>query len=162
MTPPPAPAQHMHAHHAALVPQNAEMQYAIWAGIAIKNDMAYANPDFNAAVKYSEPIIWTASGKKRLLSMDETDVRADHTKRQRTPEMRSVVTHAAGSRASHKKGKPGRKLKHDAKKGGWLASHKGGKAAASTDKGNVMVTKSAAKMSFAGGSLGTGESYFPI
>ena len=35
-------------------------------------------------------IIWSPEGLSKLISMDETDVRVDQTKRQKTPAARSV------------------------------------------------------------------------
>lgn len=63
-----------------LTSKNAEKQYAVWAGIAVRNGMAELNPDFDPDKPYDEMIIWYPSALPRLLSMDETDVRNDQTK----------------------------------------------------------------------------------
>ena len=143
--------------------QNAETQYAVWAGIALRNEMAIINPNFDPTLKYSEPILWTASGKKRLLSMDETDVRSDQTKRQRSMAARSVLCHAPASRKGHCSAKAGRKGKVlNAQKGGFVEQHSARKHSSGIDKGDLIVTKSASKFSWAGGSLGNGQSLSPL
>ena len=76
--------------------QNAERQYAVWAGIALRNQMAIPNPDFDPTRPMDEMIFWTPDGLRRLLSMDETDVRTDQTKRGHSAGQRSVRAQAAG------------------------------------------------------------------
>ena len=145
-------------------PQNAAKQYEVWAQIAIRNGMAELNPNFDPDKPYDEMIIWYPEALSRLLSMDETDVRTDQTKRGHSAAARSVRTQEAGSRCGHGKGKRGREPGKDsaagsapprkkAHRGGFADNKKeGGKMGSrpgELDKGDALVTKSAAKISFA-------------
>ena len=71
--------------------QNEETRYKVWADLAVKNGMAIRNPLFDPEKPYDEVIIWTPEGLDRLLSMDETDVRTDQSKRAKSPGARSVI-----------------------------------------------------------------------
>ena len=99
---------------------NAEAQYAVWANIAVRNGMAVPNPSFDPNKPYDEMIHWTPDGLSRLVSMDETDVRTDQTKRGRGN--KSVKAQAAGSRRGHGRAKPGPKPKSQ----GAISKGKGG------------------------------------
>ena len=142
-----------------LTSTNAEKQYAVWAGIAVRNSLAVLNPTFDPTVPFSEMIIWKPEGLKRLISMDETDVRVDQTKRQKS--MISVQCHAPGSRLGHKCAAPGPAATVDGvkkmKTGGFVP----GVAEASKDNGAALSTKSAAKQSWCGGRVGNGQSLPP-
>eukprot|EP00966_Prymnesium_polylepis_P002512 57911-Prymnesium_polylepis.1 len=138
--------------------------------MAVKNGMAVRNPFFKEEDPYAEAIIWTPEGLDRLLSMDETDVRTDQSKRGKSTATRSVIVNQAGSRRGHSKGKaPGRKPTTSTKKLAKL--HRGGRAEGSKkvggkdglmpgqlDRGDALATKSSAKISFAGGTVGNGKS----
>eukprot|EP00966_Prymnesium_polylepis_P276652 6391474-Prymnesium_polylepis.2 len=135
--------------------------------------MAVRNPFFKEDDPYSEVIIWTPEGLDRLVSMDETDVRTDQSKRGKSAATRSVIVNEAASRRGHAKGKPaGRKPTTSTKKLAKL--HRGGRAEGSQrvggkdglkpgqlDRGDALATKSSAKISFAGGTLGNGKSLSP-
>eukprot|EP00966_Prymnesium_polylepis_P141392 3265232-Prymnesium_polylepis.2 len=71
--------------------------------------MAFKNPSFDPEKPYDEMIIWTPEGLDRLVSMDETDVRTDQSKRGKSQSTRSVIVNKAGSRRGHSKGKVSRK-----------------------------------------------------
>ena len=90
------------------------MQYKIWADLAVKNGMAVQN--FREDDPYAEPIIWTPEGLDQLVSMDETDVRTDQSKRGKSMVTRSVTVNQAGSRRGHASGKRGPAPKAIAKK----------------------------------------------
>ena len=64
--------------------------------------LAVQTPTFNPEVPYDEMIIWYPEALSRLVLMDETDVRADQTKRGHGAESRSVRTQAPGSRRGHR------------------------------------------------------------
>jgi hypothetical protein len=141
----------------------------VWADLAVKNGMAIRNPLFDPEKPYDEVIIWTPEGLDRLLSMDETDVRTDQSKRAKSPGARSVIVNKAGSRRGHGKGKAGRKPK-----AGISALHRGGSVHSSRkvggkqglkegqlDRGDALATKSSSKISFAGTVFGNGKSGSP-
>jgi hypothetical protein len=149
--------------------QNAAMQYQIWADLAVKNGMAVRNPFFKEEEPYSEVIIWTPEGLDRLVSMDETDVRTDQSKRGKSQATRSVTVNKPGSRRGHSKGKRGAPSKNAAK-----TAHRGGRASGSKraggkdglapgqlDRGDALATKSSSKISFAGGTLGNRKALSP-
>ena len=96
------------------------MQYGVWAELAVKNGMAKRNPDYDSTKPYDEVIKWLPGGLERLLSMDETDVRTDQSKRGKSVETRSVIVNAPGSRLGHSKGKTGPQ--------GDIKKHRGGSA----------------------------------
>jgi hypothetical protein len=134
--------------------------------------MAFKNPNFDPDKPYDEVIIWTPEGLDRLVSMDETDVRKDQTKRGKSAGTRSVIVNAPGSRRGHGKGKSGRKPK--AASGSKPSLHRGGRAGGSAkiggkhglkpgqlDKPDALATKGSTKKSFAGGTLGNGRSLSP-
>eukprot|EP00966_Prymnesium_polylepis_P252084 5827843-Prymnesium_polylepis.2 len=73
--------------------------------------MAEWNPAFDPEKPYDEMIIWYPDGLERLESMDETDARADQSKRGKSQATRSLIINQAGSRHGHSKAKPGRKPK---------------------------------------------------
>lgn len=159
--------------------QNFERQYAVWAGIALRNEMADINPKFDPTKPYDEPIFWREDALDRLTSMDEKDVRADQTKRGRSAAMRSVKCQAPGSRHGHGKGVAGRKRKCESEsesglvhgpvkvaKGGFKESGKvGGRFGlrpGEIDAGNAIATKSASKITFVGGTTGSGKALPPF
>ena len=171
-------------HSCSMLPpraQNAEKQYDIWAAIAVRNGMAEWAPKFDRSKPYDEMIIWYPEGLKRLVSMDETDVRTDQTKRGHGQAARGVLAQAPGSRCGHSHGKRGRKPaeqgpsddsgepsakrpKASAHRGGFAGSKEGGKDGSyegEIDKGNALATKSASKISFAGGTRGDSKSLSP-
>ena len=90
-----------------LTSSNAKLQYSVWAELAVKNGMAKWNPAYDPTKPYDEVILWLPGGLERLLSMDETDVRTDQSKRGKSKESRSVLVNAPGSRLGHSKGKSG-------------------------------------------------------
>eukprot|EP00966_Prymnesium_polylepis_P330289 7385948-Prymnesium_polylepis.1 len=150
--------------------QNAEKQYEVWANLAVKNDMAVHNPKFDPEKPCDEMIIWKPDGLDRLVSMNETDVRADQSKRGKSAGSRSVIVNAPGSRAGHSKGKSGMRKTISQQKN----PHRGGYAGGSQkvggkqglkpgqlDRGDALSTKSASKTSYAGGRLGNGKSLSP-
>ena len=149
-----------------LTSKNAEAQYRVWAELAVKNGMAEWNPDFDPSKPYDEMIYWLPGGLERLLSMDETDVRTDQSKRGKSKESRSVIINAPGSRMGHSKGKSGRQPTVKTHRGGQAGGSKkvGGKQGlkpGKLDRGDAIATKSAAKISFAGGTRGDGKSLSP-
>jgi len=118
-------------------------------------------------------IIWYPAALARLVSMDETDVRTDQTKRGHSAAARSVRTQAPGSRRGHSKGEAGRKptsggitKKSKPHRGGFADNKRvGGKRGprpGETDQGDALVTKSASKISFAGGTRGDSKSLSPL
>ena len=136
----------------------------------MKNGMAFRNPNFDPEKPYDEMIIWTPEGLDRLLSMDETDVRTDQSKRGKSPATRSVIINKAGSRHGHSKGKTGRKPKAGITKrphrGGSVGSSmkvggKDGLKEGQLDRGDALATKSSSKISFAGGTIGNGKAMSP-
>lgn len=146
---------------------NAEAQYAVWAGLAVRNKMADINPAFDPAKEYDELIIWRPDGLKRLVSMDETDVRSDQTKRGHATSSRSVRCQAPASRAGHgQKASGKRKADATPAKAGWAGKKR--KVMHSTvhegeiDKGDCLATKNASKHSWAGGTLGNGDCLSPL
>ena len=148
--------------------QNAAMQYKIWAEMAVKNGMAFWNPKFREDDPYAEVIIWTPEGLDRLVSMDETDVRTDQSKRGKSTATRSVIVNQAGSRRGHSQGKrgPAPKAAKTAHRGGRAGGSRrvGGKdglAPGQLDRGDALATKSSSKISFAGGTLGNRKSLSP-
>jgi len=145
-----------------LTSKNAEAQYAVWAEIALRNKMAVPNPAFDPNKPYDEMIHWTSDGLSRLVSMDETDVRTDQTKRGKSQANRGVKAQAAGSRRGHSKRKPGRQPKGAISKGGSVKkrdrSQHANRQPDEMDHGDALVTKAASKISFAGGTLGNGKS----
>ena len=149
--------------------QNAEKQYAVLAGVALRNGMATVNPDFDPEKPYDQPIFWTEDGLARLVSMDEHDVRSDQTKNGKSAAQRTVTTQEAGSRRGHKKGTQGSgKGKHAANKssnkGGFIKSkaerRQPGKG--EIDKGDRLATKSNNKTTYVGGTKGNAESLPPM
>jgi len=158
-----------------LTSKNAEKQYAVWAGIAIRNGMAERNPNFDPDKPYDEMIIWYPSALAKLISMDETDVRQDQTKRGKPAAIRSVRAQAPGSRAGHGKAVCGRrpregdeqKSNKKPRRGGFVdnkptTSGKHGARPGEVDMGTSLVTKSASKISFAGGTRGDSKSLSPL
>eukprot|EP00966_Prymnesium_polylepis_P112932 2612049-Prymnesium_polylepis.1 len=89
--------------------------------------MAVWNPNFDPDKPYDEMIFWLPEGLERLVSMDETDVRTDQTKRGKSAANRSVIVNAPGSRRGHAKGKAGRKS--------IFKLHRGGRAGGSKKVG---------------------------
>lgn len=121
--------------------------------------MAVLNPNFDPNKPYDEMIIWKPEGLAKLISMDETDVRTDQTKRGRSLAARSVKAHTPGSRRGHRDASRGKQPKSSKKKGGFAKGSKERKT--SGDQGAALATKSAAKNSWAGGTLGNGKSVSP-
>lgn len=158
-----------------LTSTNAETQYKVWADLAVKNGMAYPNPKYDPEEPYAEVIIWTPGGLERMISMDETDVRTDQSKRGKSTGTRSVIVNAPGSRGGHSKAKTGRKPTKTiekkqraakAQRGGYVGGSKkvGGKMGlkpGQLDRGDAIASKSSSKMSFAGGTKGNGKSLSP-
>eukprot|EP00966_Prymnesium_polylepis_P173880 4022766-Prymnesium_polylepis.1 len=128
--------------------------------------MAAYNPMFDPEKPYDEMIIWFPEGLKRLISMDETDVRTDQAKRGKSVATRSVIVNAPGSRRGHSKGKSGKKAAATSHRGGYAAGSKqvGGKQglpAGKLDTASAIATKSAGKISFAGATRGDGKALSP-
>ena len=129
---------------------NAFKQLDVLAEMALRNGMADANPAFRPDVPYSEPIIWREDGLARLGSIDETDVRTDQSKRQKSAAARSIILHEAGTSPG-----VGSKRKRD------VHQHRPAEATV-VDDAQRLSTKSARKMSWAGGSTGKGKSFGPF
>ena len=149
-----------------LTSSNAKLQYSVWAELAVKNGMAKWNPAYDPTKPYDELILWLPGGLERLLSMDETDVRTDQSKRGKSKESRSVLVNAPGSRLGHSKGKSGPRPSIQNHRGGAVGGSikvggKQGLKPGQLDRGDAIATKSSAKISFAGGTRGDGKSLSP-
>eukprot|EP00966_Prymnesium_polylepis_P174459 4036573-Prymnesium_polylepis.1 len=119
--------------------------------------MAFWNPNYDPNKPYDEVIIWTPEGLDRLISMDETDVRTDQSKRGKSQGTRSVILNEPGSRSGHSKCKCGRKKDKDPRRRTAVARLLPGQL----DRDDALATKSSSKISFAGGTLGNGQSLSP-
>eukprot|EP00966_Prymnesium_polylepis_P225840 5223744-Prymnesium_polylepis.1 len=84
---------------------NAAKQYEVWAGVYIDAKLADRNPVFDQNIRPPDPrsemIIWRPGAENHVASYDETDVRADQTKKGRSMRQRSVRAARPGERRGH-------------------------------------------------------------
>ena len=136
---------------------NAETQYKVWAELFVAAGLAVRNPTFDPTIcppdPRSVPIHWKPGAEDHVASYDETDVRADQTKKGRASQHRAVRAAAPGSRREHGGATSGRGKKNRAK--GWVGGKEIRKKA--KDQGAVISVKGGTKFSFAGGSLMNGK-----
>jgi hypothetical protein len=144
--------------------QNAVRQYTVWAETFVDAKLAvYApkfvdSPDsyFTSAEPYDELILWYPGAENHVGSSDETDVAADETARCKSPEQRSVLVAAPGSRRGHRAA--GRGGGGAGSSAGWVKSVKERREEPSRDSGEIPATKGGCKFTYVAADLMSGAS----